>query len=276
MISEDAVYLASRDYVATVQLNKTSNKTQTHVLETLLGKTKDEESDAGLSLENKIPYRYREGLLDFAYRKEDEVFNKFMSDLKSLFVESVNATQKLKEIERLGIDKYKPSQESKHAYDWEEELSKQVPLELKVKPLNRMKLQEMDGMADMRRHVKDGTPFCGLRLHEPKDINLPKGLPVTGRMKKHGIKSFTTLKEVRAANFDIFNEQVFSLSSARTSLASSILSYYRQKKVGEKAILAGDGDLLKVSNQSQQSSRKSSAGSASSLSSRSSAPSPEV
>jgi hypothetical protein len=76
----------------------------------------------------------------------------------------------------------------------------------------------------------------------------------------------SSLKEVREANFNLFSDQMQSLSSARTSLLSSVLSYYKKKRVGDKATVAGEGDLLMVSARSQQSSRKSSIASASSLS----------
>lgn len=224
-----------------------------------------------MGAESKIPYRYREGLLDFGYHGEDDVFNKFIGDLKRVFTDSVTVTQKLREIERSGIQSLKSSGEPGPVYGWEPELASHPPLDTKTIPLNLIKLKELEVMEGMKKHVKDGAPFCGLRLHDPHQIELPKGLPVTNRMKRHGIKSFSTLADVREANFNIFSDQTISLSSARTSLASSILSYYRQKKVGEKAMLTGDGDLLMVST-SNRSSRKSST---SSLSPHSSAASIE-
>ena len=263
--TEHTLFIACSDSVASVQLDQAANRGQGRVLETLLGRARDEEKDGtGLSAESKIPYRYREGLLDFGYHGEDDVLNKFIGDLKKVFVDSVSVSQRLREVERSGIQSLEPSDKIGPVYDWETQLASHPPLDTKTIPLNLMKLKELEGMEGMKKHVKDGTPLCGLRLHEPKQVELPKGLPVTNRMKRHGIKSFSTLAEVREANFNLFSDQTLSLSSARTSLASSIISYYRQKKVGDKAMLVGDGDLLTVSNRS---SRKSSASSLSPYSS---------
>lgn len=258
---DHALYIACGDLVATVQLSQAPTRGHGLALEALLGTLKDEDLEGTkLSAENKIPYRFREGLLDYGVQVENDVFRKFITDLKRIFADSVTASQRLKEVERAGIkglDTLASGEPTEGpVYDWEKSFQPSLPIGLV--PINQIKLKELEAKGDMRGHVKDGTPFCGLRLHEPKQIELPPGLPVTGRMKKHGIKSFSTLKEVREANFDLFSDQMFSLSSARTSLASSILSYYRQKRVGEKVVSVGDSDLLMVSTKSQQSSRKSS------------------
>lgn len=274
LVTNYALYISCGDLVASVQLGQTPKQGQGRALEALLGRLRDEDLDGTrLAAENKIPYRYREGLLDYGLHLENDVFRRFLVDLKRVFADSVIVSQKLKEFEKAGLqglDEIAANSTPGPVYDWEETF--QAPVEVGLVPINQVKLKEWGSKSEMQKHVKEGTPFCGLRLHEPKQIELPKGLPVTGRMKKHGIKSFSTLKEVREANFDLFSDQVFSLSSARTSLASSILSYYRQKRVGEKMPSPSDGDYLMVTHRSQQSSRKSSV---ISLSPRSSAASTE-
>ena len=276
LASKHVLYVVCGDSVATVHLSR-SSLDGPRIVEALLGMGKDEDSEgAAIGAESKIPYRFREDLLDFGYHGEDDVFNKFITDLKKIFADSVTATQRLKEVERAGVKSLVKSSTEGHGpvYEWEVELAKVPAVPLQLVPLNQIKLHELKGKEIMKKHVKDGTPFCGLRLHEPSQIELPKGLPVTGRMKKHGIKSLSTLKEVREANFDLFSDQMQSLSSARTSLLSSVLSYYKKKRVGgDKATPVGEGDLLMVSARSQQSSRKSSV--ASSLSPYSSAASVE-
>lgn len=262
LASKHVLYVACADSVATVQLSQSSQNGQgSRTVEALLGRANEEESEeTGMGAESKIPYRFREDLLDFGYHAEDDVFNKFITDLKKVFADSVTASERLKEVEKAGVKSLAKSsgEETEPVYDWEMELAKEPPTATKLVPLNQIKLKELEGKKDMKKHVKDGTPFCGLRLHEPSQIELPKCLPVTGRMKKHGIKSLSSLREVREANFDLFSDQMLSLSSARTSLLSSVLSYYKKKRVGDKVTPAGDSDLLMVSPRSQHSSRKSS------------------
>lgn len=271
LASKHVLYVVCGDSVATVHLRRSPlDGHGPRIVEALLGRTEDSEG-AAIGAESKIPYRFREDLLDFGYHGEDDVFNKFITDLKKIFADSVTATQRLKEVEWAGVKSLVKSstEEPGPVYEWEVELAKVPAVPPQLVPLNQIKLKELEGKEIMKKHVKDGTPFCGLRLHEPTQIELPKGLPVTGRMKKHGIKSLSSLKEVREANFNLFSDQMQSLSSARTSLLSSVLSYYKKKRVGDKATVAGEGDLLMVSARSQQSSRKSSV--ASSLSPYSSA-----
>ncbi|XP_057372348.1 uncharacterized protein LOC130693241 isoform X2 [Daphnia carinata] len=262
LASERVLYIACGDSVASVQLSQSNQDGQgPRIVEALLGRAKEEEpEETGMGAESKIPYCFREGLLDFGYHTEDEVFDKFIANLKKIFADSITVTERLKEVENAGVKSLTKAsgEEIGPVYDWEVELPKEPPTATKLVPLNQIKLKELEGKKDMKKHVKDGTPFCGLRLHEPSQIELPKGLPVTGRMKKHGIKSLSSLKEVREANFDLFSDQMFSLSSARTSLLSSVLSYYKKKRIGDKVTPAGDSDLLMVSIRSQQSSRKSS------------------
>lgn len=268
------LYVVCGDSVATVLLGKSPLDGQgSRIVEAVLGFGRQEDSEGNriAGAESKIPYRFREDLLDFGYHGEDDVFNKFITELKKIFADSVTASQRLKEVERAGVKSLVKSstddEEPGPVYEWEVELAKVPAVPPELVPLNQIKLKEMEGKEIMKKHVKDGTPFCGLRLHKPSQIELPKGLPVTGRMKKHGIKSLSTLREVREANFDLFSDQMQSLSSARTSLLSSVLSYYKKKRVGDKATpFSGEGDLLMVSARSQQSSRKSSIASASSLS----------
>ena len=271
---QHVLYVVCGDSVATVLLGKSPLDGQgSRIVEAVLGFGRQEDSEGNriAGAESKIPYRFREDLLDFGYHGEDDVFNKFITDLKKVFADSVTASQRLKEVERAGVKSLVKSSTDDEApgpvYEWEVELDKVPAVPPELVPLNQIKLKEMEGKEIMKKHVKDGTPFCGLRLHEPSQIELPKGLPVTGRMKKHGLKSLSTLREVREANFDLFSDQMQSLSSARTSLLSSVLSYYKKKRVGDKATpFSGEGDLLMVSARSQQSSRKSSIASASSLS----------
>lgn len=270
---DSALYVVCGDSIASLQLKRPLVRTSVRMWQETEGLDDSLEEADGTrkDAESKIPHRYREGLLDFGYRTEDEVFRKFVTDLQGVFAESTTVTQRLKEIERTetlvdGIE-VEPVTTEGVVYEWETEFDAEVPPPTDLIPLNQIKLRELENIEQMRRHVKDGIPFCGLRLSEPRRCELPKGLPITSRMKKQGIKSFETLEEVRTANFDLFSERMMCLSSARTSIASSILSYYRQKRVSERVVTAGDNELLVVS-RSQQSSRKSSiAGSVSALSS---------
>lgn len=189
------------------------------------------------------------------------MFENFVKDLQKTFSESEQTTQRLKELKSLESE-LKVEEDKPVSYEWEEELFGQPPAPTHLVPLNLIKLKELDGQEEMKRHVREGTPFCGLKLVAPKRIELPAGLPVTDRMRKQGIKEFQTLDEVRRADFDLFTERMVSLSSQRTSLASSIMSYYRQKNVGDRVLMAGDSEFtsqLHVSrSQSQNSSRNSS------------------
>lgn len=271
MALDSALYVACGDSIASVPLKRPLVRTSVHMWHETEGLRRSAEAHGTQKdAESKIPHRYREGLLDFGYRTEDEVFRKFVTDLQGVFSESTTVAQRLKEIERSetlvdGID-VQPTASDIVTYDWEVEFDAEIPAATDLVPLNQIKLRELEGVNQMRKHVKDGIPFCGLRLTEPQRCQLPKRLPTTSRMKKQGIEAFETLEEVRSANFDLFSERMVYLSSARTSIASSILSYYRQKKVSEKVVMAGDNELLVVT-RSQQSSRKSSIVSVSALSS---------
>jgi len=117
----------------------------------------------------------------------------------------------------------------RNIYDWEDSIPAGNPANLI--PLNQLKLREFERMEAMKQHVRDATPFCGLNLPEPKRIDLPPSLPVTQRMRKLGIYDWLNLRQLRAADPDVFGEGFSDLSSARSSLASSVMSYYRQKKV---------------------------------------------
>lgn len=114
-------------------------------------------------------------------------------------------------------------------YDWEDSIPAGIPKNLI--PLNQLKLREFKRMDAMKQHVRDATPFCGLNLPEPRRIDLPPALPVTQRMRRLGIRSWVDFRQLRSADPDVFGEGFSDLSSARSSLASSVLSYYRQKKV---------------------------------------------
>lgn len=62
--------------------------------------------------------------------------------------------------------------------------------------MNRIKLRELDRRKPMEKHVRAGTPFCGLQLLEPIAVQLRSGLPVTTRMRKHGVFSIDNLEQV--------------------------------------------------------------------------------
>ena len=224
--------------------------------------------------ESKIPFRFREGLLDYGYREEDDVFKGFLTDLQKVFSTSDVVTERLKDVEEqvltLLSSSSSPSKEEpvllqQTVYDWEAEEFGKPPPPTNLIPINQIKLKELNEMESMKKNVKQGTPTCGLKLIEPESIDLPKGLPVTSRMKKHGINSFSSLNEVRSANFDLFTDRMTSLSSERTSLASSVMSYYKKKKLSDKfgkptneSESQSHSQQLMVLNRSQQSSRKSS------------------
>ena len=216
--------------------------------------------DGQLGAESKIPLRFREGLLEFGYRHEDDVFDDFVVGLQKVFSGSVNSTQRLRAID--AEEDQDDGTDEEPAYEWEAEVFGRPPPPTHLVPINLMKLKELDGAESMKRHVKEGTPFCGLRVVEPKRIQLPRGLPVTDRMRRQGIKAFDNLDQIRTADFDLFAERLHSLSSQRSSIASSIISYYRQKNVGDRVVLAGDsGELgfqLRASSSSRTSSRSSS------------------
>ena len=118
---------------------------------------------------------------------------------------------------------------NRNVYDWEDSIAAGIPANLI--PLNQFKLREFRRMDAMKQHVDKATPFCGLQLPQPKQVDLPPSLPVTQRMRKQGIRNWTDFRHLRSADADVFGEGFSDLSSARSSLASSVLSYYRQKKV---------------------------------------------
>ena len=212
--------------------------------------------DSMSNVEQKIPSHFREGLLDYGNYEEDEHFYKFVEDLKCAFQESTKARHHLEEFEESAAVAYevKPS-ESQHqdildfhptpsnkedklksVYDWEEKETAIVMTPNNLIPMNEIKLREMGRMAEIEKHVKAGTPFCSLQLLVPLEVQLPAGLPVTTRMKKRGIQTIENLDQVRAMTVDLFTDGILSsLSSARSSLASSVLSYYKQKKTSEKS-----------------------------------------
>lgn len=255
---DSRLYIACGDSVATVQFNQPSDERCGSKCQAGRRETSEESSgDAQQGAENKIPIRFREGLLDFGYRHEDDVFNGFLTDLKKVFAASSQTTERLSTLRSIEGD----VGDLKPTYEWEKEVFGRPPPPTHLIPLNQLKLKELDGREHMKRHVREGTPFCGLRLVEPKRIELPSGLPVTDRMKKQGIEAFHTLEQVRTADFDLFSERMVSLSSQRSSLASSILSYYRQKNVGDRVAMAGDSEFtsqLHVSRSPSQSSSRNS------------------
>jgi len=185
--------------------------------------------DETAAYEEKIPVRFRETLLDFGARHEDVLFDHFIEELKRIFEQSPSATQylaRLGELPEVDVD-----HPSGIIYDWEETMPATMPA--KLVPLNQFKLRELERMGQMKRDVANAVPLCALTLPSPRRITLPPALPVTQRMRRRGVDSWTDFEHLRSADADVFGDGFSDLSSARSSLASSVLSYYRQKKVKE-------------------------------------------
>lgn len=275
-----SLYISCGDTVAEVQLQTANDGTKEEQLKIDIARSTQNLDQLDVSAESelephqqaaesKIPLRFREGLLDFGHREEDDVFKSFLNDLQKVFSASEVVTERLKDEEEQILnaqpnEENLVTEEQQSTYEWESELFGKPPPPTNLIPINQIKLKELNEMENIKKHVKQGTPTCGLRLIEPSRIDLPKGLPVTSRMRKHGIDCFSSLNEVRSANFDLFTDRMMSLSSERTSLASSVMSYYKKKKLSEKFSKQSNeqaesqSQQLMVSTRSQQSSRKSS------------------
>lgn len=258
-VSDCAVYVACGDAIATATLKPDGqqNEPQTgnqvvHLVSSLSPVRGDEKTQAA---ERNIPLRFRESLLDFGTRDENDLFDQFLNQLKQLFAAYPSAIDQLENLETTdtALDRH-----AEKIYAWEDDvaLALGAPSRSNLVPLNQLKLRELHRLDEMKQCVADGVALCGLKLAQPSRVQLPLGLPVTQRMKKHGVHGWKDVHQVRAAGAHYFAGNVLSLlSSARSSLASSVLSSYRSKNMGDIFQRKGSGNQV-----SQQSSRKSSLG----------------
>lgn len=213
-------------------------------------------NDYSVAIENRIPMHFREALLETPTIDEDEIFRRFTRDVESIFADpnddclrSSNSSGDYCEDNR----RKSTGDLSISLHNCEDDESQFSEYESKLIPINQIKLREFKRIDDVKRHVRNGTPFCSLKLVEPRRYRLPHRLPLPSRIRRQGVQSLENLDQLRSTNLDALNCEIFSsLSSPRPSLASSIVSQARKSSINPTTRL-----LLNVTT-SCPSSRKSS------------------
>ena len=141
-------------------------------------------------VEQAIPFQFWQALLGYGDYEEDDIFQQFTNDLKDHFFTSKDVSERLKGFESQ-ISETEGSSGSDltdftrdRSYTQNELLvSKTGSSLIDLIPLNQVKLRELKRKPQVDKHVRDGTPFCGLDLMEPVQVQIPLGNYVSVLMK---------------------------------------------------------------------------------------------